>query len=213
MGDNNAWKIPSDFCCHISPVTSFSPTLSCSSPVTIVFPYFHAGFLGGLDGKESAYNLGDAGLIPGFGRSSGGRHGNPLRYSCLENPMYSLMGCSPGDCKESDRTEQLTHTDISLLDPNAWYSIWNFVIFFSLSFLNLSLLFYLHGNLNILLSLWFTFKKIKKNFKKTFKKICMLSPHFNYWLLIILKILVYKSHFWECFSDSLREGKVSFINS
>ena len=38
-------------------------------------------------GKESACNSGDAGLIPGSGRSPGGRHGNPLQYSCLENPM------------------------------------------------------------------------------------------------------------------------------
>ena len=39
------------------------------------------------DGKESACNMGDLGLIPGLGRSSGGGHGNPLQYSCLENPM------------------------------------------------------------------------------------------------------------------------------
>jgi len=32
-------------------------------------------------------HTGDAGLIPGSGRSPGGRHGNPLQYSCLENPM------------------------------------------------------------------------------------------------------------------------------
>ena len=41
-------------------------------------------------GKESACNAGDtedAGLIPGSGRSPGGGHGNPLQYSCLENPM------------------------------------------------------------------------------------------------------------------------------
>ena len=31
--------------------------------------------------------LGDAGLIPGLGRSPGGGHGNPLQYSCLGNPM------------------------------------------------------------------------------------------------------------------------------
>ena len=30
---------------------------------------------------------GDTGSIPGWGRSPGGRHGNPLQYSCLENPM------------------------------------------------------------------------------------------------------------------------------
>ena len=43
-----------------------------------------------LSGKESACNagaMGDAGLIPGWGRSPGGGHGNPLQYSCLENPM------------------------------------------------------------------------------------------------------------------------------
>ena len=38
-------------------------------------------------GKESACNIGDLGLIPGLGRSPGGGHGNPLKYSCLENPM------------------------------------------------------------------------------------------------------------------------------
>ena len=38
-------------------------------------------------GKESACNAGDAGLIPGSGRSPGGGHGNSLQYSCLENPM------------------------------------------------------------------------------------------------------------------------------
>ena len=37
--------------------------------------------------KESACNAGDPGSIPGLGRSPGGEHGNPLFYSCLENPM------------------------------------------------------------------------------------------------------------------------------
>ena len=45
------------------------------------------GFPGGSDGKELAWNAGDLGSIPGLGRSPGGRHGNPLQYSCLENPM------------------------------------------------------------------------------------------------------------------------------
>ena len=44
-------------------------------------------FPGGSDGKASAYNEGDPGLIPGLGRSSGEGNGNPLQYSCLENPM------------------------------------------------------------------------------------------------------------------------------
>ena len=45
------------------------------------------GFPGGSDGKDSASNVGDLGLIPGLGRSAGEGHGNPLQYSCLENPM------------------------------------------------------------------------------------------------------------------------------
>ena len=45
------------------------------------------GFPGGSDGKESAYSAGDIGLIPGPGRSPGEGNGNPLQYSCLENPM------------------------------------------------------------------------------------------------------------------------------
>ena len=45
------------------------------------------GFPGGSEGKASACNAGDPGLIPGSGRSSGEGNGNPLQYSCLENPM------------------------------------------------------------------------------------------------------------------------------
>ena len=45
------------------------------------------GFPGGSDGKASAFNVGNRGLIPGLGRSPGERNGNPLQYSCLENPM------------------------------------------------------------------------------------------------------------------------------
>jgi len=40
-----------------------------------------------LRGKESACNAGYADSIPGSGRSPGEGHGNPLQYSCLENPM------------------------------------------------------------------------------------------------------------------------------
>ena len=46
----------------------------------------HVGFPGSSDGKESACNAGNLGLIPGSERSPGGGHGNPLQYSCLENP-------------------------------------------------------------------------------------------------------------------------------
>ena len=55
------------------------------------------GFPGGLDGKQSACNVGDLGLIPGLGRSPKGGHGNPLQYPCPENPhgQKSLAGYSP----------------------------------------------------------------------------------------------------------------------
>ena len=43
------------------------------------------GFPGGSDGKKSACNAGDLGLIPGLGRSSGEGNGNPLQYARLEN--------------------------------------------------------------------------------------------------------------------------------
>ena len=44
-------------------------------------------FPGGSDGKASAYNARDPGSVPGLGRSPGEGNGNPLQYSCLENPM------------------------------------------------------------------------------------------------------------------------------
>ena len=45
------------------------------------------GFPGSSDGKGSAYNVGDPGLIPGSGRSPKEGNGNPLQCSCLETPM------------------------------------------------------------------------------------------------------------------------------
>ena len=45
------------------------------------------GFTCSSVGKESACNAGDPGLVPGSGRSPGEGNGNPLQYSCLENPM------------------------------------------------------------------------------------------------------------------------------
>ena len=46
-------------------------------------PYFP----GGSNGQVSAYNMRDPGSIPGSGRSPAEGSGNPLQYSCLENPM------------------------------------------------------------------------------------------------------------------------------
>ena len=68
------------------------------------------GFPGGSDGKESTFNAGDLGSIPGLGRSPGGRHGNPLQYSWLKKPheQRRLVGYSPWGHTESDTTEQLS---------------------------------------------------------------------------------------------------------
>ena len=57
-----------------------------------------------------AGDAGDAGSVPGLGQSPGGGRGNPLQYSCLEDPhgQNSLAGYSPWGSKELDRTEQLS---------------------------------------------------------------------------------------------------------
>ena len=52
-----------------------------------LFGYIILGFTGGSAGKESVCNARDLGLIPGLGRSPGEGKGNPIQYSCLENPM------------------------------------------------------------------------------------------------------------------------------
>ena len=69
------------------------------------------GFPGGSDRKVSAYNAEDRGSIPGSGRSPGEGNGNPLQYSCLENPMdEGAWTLCPWGGKESDTTEQLHFT-------------------------------------------------------------------------------------------------------
>ena len=58
---------------------AFCSTAEINTTLEINFP-------GGSDGKASARNAGDLGLIPGLGRSPGEENSNPLQYSCLENP-------------------------------------------------------------------------------------------------------------------------------
>ena len=68
------------------------------------------GFPSSSDGKESACNAGDAGLIPGSGRSPAGGHGNPLLFlPGKSHGQRSLAGCSPQRCKEMDNTELTEH--------------------------------------------------------------------------------------------------------
>ena len=63
------------------------------------------GFPGGSGGKESAYNAGDLGSSPRWGRSPGEGKGYPLQYSCLENSKNRRVCASPWGHKESDTTE------------------------------------------------------------------------------------------------------------
>ena len=73
-----------------------SPYILDVNPVSNIFVnvFFHSmvclfgfGFSGGSDSKESACNAGHWDSIPGLERSPGEGNGNPLQYSCLENPL------------------------------------------------------------------------------------------------------------------------------
>ena len=66
-------------------------------------------FPGGADSNASVCNVGDLGSIPGSGRFPGEGNGNPLQYSCLENPTDGGAWC-PWGRKELDMTDQLHFT-------------------------------------------------------------------------------------------------------
>ena len=57
------------------------------SDLAVAAAYSEMGSPGGSGRKEPAHNAGDLGSIPALGRAPGGGHGNPLQYSCLDNPM------------------------------------------------------------------------------------------------------------------------------
>ena len=80
------------------------------------------GFPGGSDGKESACSAQDLGLIPQLGGSPGGRNGEPLQYSWLENPhgQRSLAGYSPSGRKQLDRTEQRITAQKTAWENKEW---------------------------------------------------------------------------------------------
>ena len=82
-----------------------------------------------LSGKESAcQDTGETDLIPGSGRSPGGGNGDPLQYSCLENPLdrEALAGYSPLGHKESDMTKDTCKDKILSellweIKPTVWH--------------------------------------------------------------------------------------------
>ena len=75
------------------------------------------GFPGGSDSKESACNAGDLSSIPGLGRSPGEGHGNPLQYSCLENPMDRRAWQAMSMGSQSIRHDSVANTFTSLSFP------------------------------------------------------------------------------------------------
>ena len=79
----------------------------CTECWSYIFHRHTLGLFWWLNGKESACNAGNVSLIPGLGRSPGGGNGNPLQYSCLENPygQRSLAGYSPLGCKDTTEHE------------------------------------------------------------------------------------------------------------
>ena len=86
-----------------------------SSKVLLLRIYRFTGISSGSDGKASDYNVGDLGSIPGLGRSSGEGNGNPLQYSCLENPMdggawwATVPGVAKSQTRQSDFIHSLTY--------------------------------------------------------------------------------------------------------
>ena len=75
-------------------------------PLSLLILMLLSGLPGGLVVKNPPANAGDIGLKPGPERSPGEGNGNPLRYSCLENPMESSMqsNYSPWSHKELEAT-------------------------------------------------------------------------------------------------------------
>ena len=75
----------------VDTLTGFTCTNACNKSrvgaVNLISFILPMSFPNGSNGKESACSAGDPGSVPGLRRSPGEGNGNPLQYSCLENPM------------------------------------------------------------------------------------------------------------------------------
>ena len=96
------------------PASPFLPGFGIPLAHFTSLPSFFLGFPDSSDGKESACSAGDSGSIPGLGRSPEEGNGNPLQYSCLENPMDggNLTGYNPWGGRELDTAERLHFTSL-----------------------------------------------------------------------------------------------------
>ena len=81
--------------------------------IVCLWPAVRQGSPGGSVVKNPPTNAGDVGVIPGLGRSLGEGNGNPLQYSCLENPTDRgvWQAIVPGVTEESDTTERLSNNN------------------------------------------------------------------------------------------------------
>ena len=92
---------------------------------TMLYLYNGMGFPGGSVGEESTCNAGDLGSIPRLGRSSGGGHGNPLQYSCLENPHGQrrpggLQSTGSQGVRHDWATKRSTYNEIFFINKRKW---------------------------------------------------------------------------------------------
>ena len=76
-----------------------------------------AGFPGGSVVKDLPAGAGDMGLIPGWGRSPGGRNGSPLQYACLENPVDRGVWQATAHGVTKSQTRLSAHTQTLLTSP------------------------------------------------------------------------------------------------
>ena len=81
----------------------------------MTYTHYYMGFPGGAEVEASACNMRELGSIPGLGRSPGEGNGNPVQYSCLENPMDGgAWWATLHGRKELDTTERLYFTSLHM---------------------------------------------------------------------------------------------------
>ena len=97
-----------------------SQTFYMLSSVTQSTKYSLLGFPGGSEVKASACNVGGLCSIPGLGRSPGEGNGNPLQYSCLENPMDggAWWAAVHGVAQSQTRLMQLSSSSVCIAEGN-----------------------------------------------------------------------------------------------
>ena len=130
----NEWHTPCDASEEPCSAVPRWPHRAHSRNLLAVYTDLPMTFLGGSDGRASAYNARDLGSIPGLGRSPGEGNGNPLPYSCLENPMdggawWALVhGVAKSQTRLSDFTFTFLSQDVNsnqgLRQPSRNYKLW-----------------------------------------------------------------------------------------